>query len=127
MRPRLFLPQPRLLPHEHALRTWHANHVHRGTARGGTLVLSDQRLIFQPNTLEALIGRRPSTWPRNQLRAVRLLHGRRSIGIWKRRLGIQLHDGQVLQFVVWEPDSVAWELSTLLHLQHQDSKTSTRR
>ena len=112
--PRIFLPRPKLVPGERVLRTWHANRLRRGIARGGTLNLTDRRLLFQPNTVEALIGRRPESWGRSQLGGTELVRGRRRIATWRRRMGVVLVDGEVVQFVVWEPEAAVRELAALL-------------
>ncbi|WP_432493155.1 hypothetical protein [Kineococcus auxinigenes] len=110
----MFLPRPELEPGERVLRTWHANRLRRGVARGGTLNLTDRRLLFQPNTLEALIGLRAESWDCSQLGGAELVEGRRCIATWRRRLGVVLTDGEVLQFVVWEPEAAVDEFDALL-------------
>ena len=114
MRPRIFLPRPKLWPGERVLRTWHANWLRRGIARGGTLNLTDRRLLFQPNTVEALIGLRAESWDWSQLRGTELIRGRRRIATWRRRMGVILADGEVAEFVVWEPEAAVQELAALL-------------
>ena len=96
------------------LRTWHANWLRRGIARGGTLNLTDRRLLFQPNTVEALIGLRAESWDRSQLGGTELVRGRRRIATWQRRLGVVLTDGEVVEFVVWEPEAAVPEFAALL-------------
>ncbi len=113
MRPRIFLLRPKLGPGERVLRTWHANWLRRGIARGGTLNLTDRRLLFQPNSVESLILRAES-WDRSQLRGTELVEGRRRIGTWKRRMGVVLLDGEVVEFVVWAPEAAVRELAALL-------------
>ena len=114
MRPRIFLPRPKLRPGEQVLRTWHANWLRRGIARGGTLNLTDRRLLFQPNTVEALIGLRAESWDWSQLRGTELVRGRRRIATWRRRMGVVLADGEVAEFVVWEPEAAVREFAALL-------------
>jgi len=114
VRPRIFLPRPKLASGEQVLRTWHANWLRRGIARGGTLNLTDRRLLFQPNTVEALIGLRAESWDRSQLGGIKLVRGRRRIATWQRRLGVVLTDGEVAEFVVWEPEAAVRELDALL-------------
>ena len=114
VRPRIFLPRPKVTPDERLLRTWHANWLRRGIARGGTLNLTDRRLLFQPNTLEMLIGLRPESWGWSQLGGTELVRGRRRIATWRRRMGVVLTDGEVVEFVVWEPEAAVRELATLL-------------
>ena len=114
VRPRILLPRPDLPTGERLLRTWHANWLRRGVARGGTLNLTDHRLLFQPNTVEALIGLRAESWDWSQLGGTELVRGRRRIATWRRRMGVVLADGEVLEFVVWDPEAAVRELTALL-------------
>ena len=114
VRPRIFLPRPGLEPGERVLRTWPANWLRRGVARGGTLNLTDRRLLFQPNTVEALIGLRAGSWDRSQLAGTELVGGGRRIATWQRRLGVVLADGEVVEFVVREPGTAVREFAALL-------------
>ncbi|WP_432512238.1 hypothetical protein [Kineococcus sp. SYSU DK001] len=75
--------------------------------------LTDRRLLFQPNSVESLILRAES-WDRSQLRGTELVEGRRRIGTWKRRMGVVLLDGEVVEFVVWAPEAAVRELAALL-------------
>ncbi|WP_432510748.1 hypothetical protein [Kineococcus sp. SYSU DK001] len=76
--------------------------------------LTDRRLLFQPNSGESLIGLRAESWDRSQLRGAELVEGRRRIGTWKRRMGVVPLDGEVVEFVVWEPEAAVRELAALL-------------
>lgn len=96
------------------LRTRPANWLRRGIARGGTSNLTDRRLLFQPNTVEALIGLRPESWDWSQLRGTEVVRGRRSLATWRQRMGVVLADGEVVEFVVREPESAVREFAAPL-------------
>ena len=114
MRPRIFLPRPELESGERVLRTWHANWLRRGIARGGTLNLTDRRLLFQPNVVESFVGLRAASWGWPQLSGAELVEGRRCLAAWRRRMGVVLVDGGVVEFVVWEPEAAVGEFAALL-------------
>lgn len=76
--------------------------------------LTDCRLLFQPNVVEALIGLRAESWDRSQLGGAELVRGRRRTATWRRRLGVVLTGGEVVEFVVWQPEAAVRELAALL-------------
>jgi hypothetical protein len=76
--------------------------------------LTDRRLLFQPNSVERLIGLRAESWDRSQLRGTQLVQGRRRIATWRRRMGVVLVGGGVVEFVVWEPEAAVRELAARL-------------
>ena len=50
--------QPRLLSGEAVVKKWRANQTRGRTAVGGTLCLTNQRMIFLPHGLERILGRK---------------------------------------------------------------------
>lgn len=102
-------PDPKLQADEQVEHQVRANWSRRGVARGGTLVLTDSRVIFQPNSMEASFGLRPATWARPDVRGVDVApRGWHPLaGALRRRLRISFIDGTSELFVVGNPDHEA--------------------
>ena len=109
-------PRPELEEGERVLFESRASWSRRGVARGGTLVLTDRRLLFEPNSMEASIGLLPSSWPRSALREVAV--ARRGWGLLsgalRRRLRVTLGDGTAVLFVIGDVDAAARHLAAQL-------------
>jgi len=92
-----------------------ANWSRRGVARGGTLLVTESRVIFEPNSYEASIGLAQTAWSREEIAAADVAHrGWNPIsGALRRRLRLTLGDGTVLLFVVANPSSVITELDPM--------------
>jgi len=112
----IWIPRLNLRPGESVLWEAWANHVRRGIAVGGNLVVTDQRLLFQPNRLDRATGRKLWECPRAAIigmdrlprRPLALLGG----GL-RQRLAIDTTDGPEI-FVVNNPDRQTTELRGLL-------------
>lgn len=92
-----------------------ANWSRRGIARGGTLLLTDRRLIFQPNSMEKGFGLAVAAWDRSAIAAVGVAGRTFSLlsGGLRRRLSVTVGGTQEL-FVIGDVDAVAEELRQLL-------------
>jgi hypothetical protein len=86
-----------------------ANWSRRGIARGGTLVVTNNRIVFQPNSMETLLGLHPATWQRTQIKKVDVAPRSWSpfSGALRRRLRIEFLDSTQALFVVPDPESAS--------------------
>ena len=85
-----------------------ANWSRKGIARGGTLVLTDRRLIFKPNSIDASVGLRASQWPIRSIDRVSVAprnYNPLSGGL-RRRLRVDLTDGTRELFVVGDAEQL---------------------
>ena len=105
-------PRPDLPEGETLLLEQRANWSRRGIARGGTLFVTESRVIFEPNSQEASIGLAQNEWSREELASTDVApRGWNPIsGALRRRLRLTLRDGTVLLFVVDDPSSLITEL-----------------
>lgn len=78
------------------------------------LDLSGEEATPPVHVVEALIGLRAESWNRLQLGGTQLVTGRRRIATWQRRSGVVLTDGEVVEFVVREPEAAVHEFAALL-------------
>lgn len=110
------LPPPASNADEHLIFTVPANWSQGGLARGGSLDLTNQRLLFRPNSVESAIGLGPPSWPRPSITGVSV--ARRGCnpfsGALRRRLRVEFADGTDALFVVSDVESVRRQLSTAL-------------
>lgn len=109
---------PALEVDEAVILTVPANLVLYGVARGGNLVLTNRRLIFQPNSFEAWLRMKPRSWTRDSITAVGVARRGANLfgGALKRRLRLSLGDSGVLRFVVPRADETASQIAGLLRL-----------
>lgn len=113
-------PLSELEPGERVVRRFGANLSHRGVARGGTLVLTDRRLVFQPNSAEAALRFTTRSWSRSLVEEVAVAPRGPGLfsGALRRRLELRMSDGAVVRFVVGDVDGVqAWLSAALAHDQ----------
>jgi len=112
----IFWPRPALHDGETSVLEERASYARGGLARGGLLVLTDRRLIFQPNRLEAWTLLKPSTWPRTTIQEVAVAPTGEDLlaGGWRRRLQITLTDGRRAVFVVPRVDELQARLAAAL-------------
>lgn len=102
-------PKPELEAGERVLLEERANWSRRGVARGGTLVVTERRVVFQPNRMEVSIGLRPATWDRTDIKKIDVApRGWNPIsGALRHRLRIKFNDGTQALFVVPDPDALS--------------------
>ncbi|HWK91412.1 MAG TPA: hypothetical protein VNR17_04030 [Luteimicrobium sp.] len=105
-------PLPPLLDDEAVVRQARATWSRRGIGRGGTLVLTPARVVFEPNTFEADIGLRRRVWLLTEVRRAGLASRRPTLfdGGLRRRLALLTADGRTERFVVAEPAAFAAEI-----------------
>ena len=108
-------PPPTLLPRERVLLEERANWSRRGVARGGTLLATERRLLFVPNSVEASIGLTEASWDRSEVASVAVVRRGWSplSGALRQRLGVTLSDGTEIFFVVGDPARTAEALRSL--------------
>lgn len=111
-----FWPDIALAEGERSVWQGRANLTRRGVARGGTLLLTDTRLIFDPNSFEAAFKLPRLEWRRSNVDRVTV--ARRGFsplsGAWQRRLKITMDDGTSELFVISYVDSVQTTLTVEL-------------
>lgn len=107
-------PTAQLEVGEHVVLEKRANWSRQGVARGGTLVVTEGRILFQPNSMESSIGLLPATWDRPQIEKVDVAPRGWNLlaGAPRRRLRFTFTDGTQALFVVDDPDSVSVALAT---------------
>lgn len=98
---------------EQVLLEQRANWSRRGVARGGTLVITGGRVLFQPNSMEGSIGLLPATWDRSHIEKVDVAPRGWNLlaGALRRRLRFTFVDGAQALFVVDDPDAVSLALA----------------
>lgn len=113
---RIEWPAPELEADEQARFTIRGSWSRKGIARGGSLILTDRRLIFEPNTTEAKIGLRPVSWACQSIAEVDVApRGFNPIsGAWRRRLRVVFADGTDALFVVRSVDSISSQVRALV-------------
>lgn len=87
-----------------------------GLARGGTLVVTTRRVIFEPNSMEAALKLRKRTWDWSTVRAVEVAPRGLNLagGAVRRRLRLLMTDGSAELFVVHRPDELKDRLASLI-------------
>lgn len=104
---------------------WRAavNWTHQGLARGGHLALTSRALQFQPNRVDAAAGARPWRLPLAEVRSV----GVQPVTWWhlfsgglRRRLRLDLVDGNVVLLVINGLDRRVREVAAAVDAAHQD-------
>jgi hypothetical protein len=109
-------PAPKLDPGEVQVWSRVANHVQGAKAAGGTLVVTDRRIVFEPSRIDKLTGAERWSCPRGAVSAVEAIDKdllTPSAGGLRRRLGLRVNDWQAV-FVVNKLDATMQELSALL-------------
>jgi hypothetical protein len=113
----LLIPEPKLEPGERILWQSPASLTSVRPMVGGTLYVTNNRVMLVPNRLNYWRGtRKPRAWPRTQIQ---------SIGVQDRdftpytggmhnRMQITLTTGEQLLFVVRHPDEAVGELQSML-------------
>jgi len=93
-----------------------ANLTRNGIARGGSLTITDRRLVFQPSNFEAMLRVKPHSWPLDQIARVGTApQGRGPFsGAWVQRLALQMNDGAEALLVVPDVDEVVREIEALI-------------
>lgn len=106
-------PRPNVPEGEALLLEQRANWSRRGIARGGTLFLTESRVLFEPNSREASIGLAGVEWPREELASADMApRGWNPFsGALRRRLRLTKRNGTALLFVVEDPASIIAELN----------------
>lgn len=86
------------------------------TAVGGTLYVTNGRLIFVPNRLNYGRSRKPRAWPRDQVAAVEVRDRDFTpyTGGMHNRFQVTLKNGEQLLFVVKDLETVLRELQNML-------------
>ena len=114
--PLLFWPDPPLEEGEFVKLGIRGNWSRKGFARGGTLVLTDRRLIFTPNSLEVSTGLKVAAWAASTIETVDVApRGWHPFsGSLRRRLRIGLRGGSPEFFVVADVHRVAQKITALL-------------
>jgi len=108
-----FEPSPITTPFaedERPVSSWPANHSRRGVAVGGTLWLTDRRLLFIPNRLEAVVGRQGWERELGDVREVTVSGRGLTPASWRRRLALRSARG-LDHFLVPDVGDVAAQLS----------------
>ena len=117
---KFFFPQPALASDEAIQKSWLANHTQRHwRGVGGKLFVTESRLLFQPNRMDARLGGQPLAIPLNQITTVgeeprRLSFRELFSGGLRTRLRIEVIDGRIELFVVQRLSDVVYSLTTQL-------------
>ena len=87
-----------------------------GLSRGGTVVVTDRRVIFEPNSVEAALKLRTRAWDREAIQAVELAPRGLNLvgGAVRRRVRLVMSDGSTELFVVHKPQEFRDRLATLI-------------
>ena len=114
-RTRLSWPLPELEADEEAVLQERASWV-SGVARGGTLVLTNRRLIFEPNSVEAALRLAPRSWAPSSIQAVDVAPRGLNLfgGAIRKRVRLLMRDGSSVQFVVRDPEEFKARLAGLV-------------
>ena len=87
-----------------------------GISRGGTLVVTTRRVIFEPNSIEATLRLRRRTWEWSAVRAAEVAPRGLNLagGALRRRLRLLITDGSSELFVVHRPEELKDRLTSLI-------------
>jgi hypothetical protein len=87
-----------------------------GVARGGTLVITGRRVIFEPNSVEAVLGLSRHAWSRSAIATVALAPRGLNLlgGAVRRRVRLTMLDGSTELFVVNRPQELEDRLAELI-------------
>ncbi len=109
-------PAPPLDAGEAIVLSQRSNWVHR-VGRGGTLTLTDRRLIFEPNTVEHALKLRTRSWDRADISATDVAPVGWNIfgGPLRRRLRVRFSDGRVELFVTRDSEDFSDRLNSALN------------
>jgi hypothetical protein len=100
-------PPAQLEAREKVLLQERADWSRRGIARGGTLVVTDDRVVFQPTSMETSLGLHPAAWKRAEIKKVEVAPRSWNpfSGASRRRLRIEFLDSTQALFVVPDPEA----------------------
>lgn len=114
-RTRLSWPLPVLNAGEDAALQERASWV-AGVSRGGTLVLTNSRLIFEPNSVEAALGLAPRSWAMSSIQAVRVAPRGLNLfgGAIRKRVQLVMRDGSRVLLVVRDAEEFRDRLAGLV-------------
>src|SRR5215207_2526049 len=116
-----FGPPPQLADDESWVTHLPANRTQGKRAVGGGLHLTNQRLLFSPNVIDAKLGGKPWSCMLFEIASIGMQRRRFSLlelfsGALADRLRFDLQDGRSELFVVSNPAQRATELRELLHV-----------
>ena len=109
-------PAPRLDAGEEVVLSQRGSWVHR-VSRGGTLTLTDRRLIFEPNTVEQTLKLRSRSWDRSDIRTTDVAPVGWNIfgGSLGRRLRVRFSDGGTELFVTRDSKDLSDRFNSALN------------
>ena len=109
-------PAPHLHAGEEVLFSQRSSWVHR-VSRGGTLTLTDRRLIFEPNMVEQALNLHSRSWDRAGITTTDVAPIGWNIfgGSLGRRLRIHFYDGRVELFVTRDPKELSDRFNSALN------------
>jgi hypothetical protein len=127
-----FGPPPQLAADERWVTHLPANRSQGKRAVGGGLHVTNQRLLFSPNIIDAKLGGKPWSCPLSDIASVGIQRRRFSLlemfsGGWVDRVRVDFHDGRRELFVVSNPAQRATELRELLHVPESAGELPTAR
>jgi hypothetical protein len=104
--PRSMFRQPLLDVGEQERRRWNASHV-QGLTRGGVLVMTDRRLMFEPHKLDRALFAKPWSTALSGIRTIDVGAGILASGHGRR---LHIDTGTDERFLVEDPESVARQI-----------------
>ena len=116
-----FGPPPTLADNEHWLLNLAANRTQGKRAVGGGLHVTNERVLFCPNVIDARLGGKAWSCQRVEITSIGIARGRFSLlemfsGGLTDRLRFDLVDGEQELFVIKDPTRRARELCAMLHV-----------